>query len=633
MLSMVAGSSLQKKVSVTLLAVMAALALLSYATLDRIVAPAFDQLEMVEANTNLVRAERAIHNDLDNLSAITGDWSIWDDAYDYVSGRYPMFRNSNLDRPTLTNLGLNLLAIYDADGKLVWGQVDHEDSVKDVSALGILEPSMATAAKLQTHEDLDGQVNGLIDTVLGPMLISAWPILRSDGSGPIAGSMIMGQFLNPARMTKLRERTEVQLAWSPVGDAAAARTTFDMPLNGRGSATIRHEVTPMTIISTGVLVDLFGNPLLSLSVNTPRTISALGGNTVNAALLVLALAALVVAVATWFLLRRIIVSPLEALANHITGVRRSGDLTQKMLDVPNDEIGALSKEFDKLTDELNEARSMLLAQSFKAGRADTAAEVLHNVRNAMTPLINGLDRLRRNFGETGKLKVEQAMEELGGDSCPPGRTEKLFEYLRSAFTHIKSRHDSAADHLVVAAKQARQVEAIINDQEKYANVAPVVEKLKLDELLHEASLVLPERESPTVTLSMQNGVSGRSVRAHRVGLLQVLSNLILNAYESIERSNAGGGRIEFEARQEIDDDRSMVKLTIRDNGAGFDGEASELIFRRGYTSKEGRKGGLGLHWCANTVAAMGGRIVADSAGRGKGAEFHVLLPTANGDTE
>lgn len=630
MLNMVAGSSLQRKVSVTLLAVMAALALLSYATLERIVAPAFDQLEMVEADTNLVRAERAIRNDLDYLSAITGDWAIWDDAHDYVSGSYSMFRESNLDRPTLTNLGLNLLAIYNGDDELVWGQVDYQDAATDILKLGILEPGTSTAAKLLTHVDLEGQVNGLVNTELGPMLISSWPILRSDNSGPIAGSLIMGQFMNEARMARLRERTEVQLAWQPVHETDIDPSLFLLPLNGSASGTIQHEVNATTVVSTGALADLSGNPLLILSVNTPRTISALGASTVNAAMLVLALAALVVAVVTWLLLRWIIVSPLEVLATHITHVRESGDLTHKLAAAGNDEIGALSRDFDKLTDELDEARSMLLAQSFKAGRADTAAEVLHNVRNAMTPLINGLDRLRRTFAATDKLKVDKALDELGGDSSPPGRAGKLIEYLRSAFSHVKANHEAAASDLKVAARQARQVEAIISDQEKHANVDPVIEKLRLEEVLHEAALILPERALPEVRLAMHEGVSELSVRAHRVGLIQVLGNLILNAYESIERSAPEHGMIELYAYRESVDDQEMVRLTIRDNGAGFDGESRDLIFRRGYSSKEGRKGGLGLHWCANAITAMGGRIVADSAGRGKGAEFHVLLPIAQG---
>ena len=68
--------------TITLLVVVTILALLSFVTLQKIVAPAFDKLELDDARTDLIRAQRAIQNDLDNLSAIAGDWGLWDDAYD-----------------------------------------------------------------------------------------------------------------------------------------------------------------------------------------------------------------------------------------------------------------------------------------------------------------------------------------------------------------------------------------------------------------------------------------------------------------------------------------------------------------------------------------------------------------------
>ena len=63
--------------TITLLVVVAVLAVLSFATLQKVVAPAFDKLELDEARTNLIRAQRAIRNDLDNLSAIadSAEWA------------------------------------------------------------------------------------------------------------------------------------------------------------------------------------------------------------------------------------------------------------------------------------------------------------------------------------------------------------------------------------------------------------------------------------------------------------------------------------------------------------------------------------------------------------------------------
>ena len=112
--------------------------------------------------------------------------------------------------------------------------------------------------------------------------------------------------------------------------------------------------------------------------------------------------------------------------------------------------------------------------------------------------------------------------------------------------------------------------------------------------------------------------------------MQVLGNLILNAYESIQRSQSESGEIRIVASPEIIDKQAMVRLTVRDTGCGFDDNIREKIFQRGYTSKQGHMSGLGLHWCANALAGMGGRIQAESTGFGHGAEFHILLPSAHG---
>jgi signal transduction histidine kinase len=159
----------------------------------------------------------------------------------------------------------------------------------------------------------------------------------------------------------------------------------------------------------------------------------------------------------------------------------------------------------------------------------------------------------------------------------------------------------------------------------------VAENLIVDEVVEEAAMVIPRDAGATVDVEVASELTNYRVRAHRVGLLQVLSNLILNAHESIERARNGEGRISLSAKNTVVDDMEMVQLTVRDNGTGFEEDVRDKVFQRGFTSKsEGDTTGLGLHWCANAVASMGGRIFADSQGEGHGAEFHVLLPAAQG---
>ncbi len=610
---------LQSKVFLTLLLLTATFVLVSYTILQSVIAPAFDDLEFDAARSDLHRAEAALWADIDNLESVTADWAPWDDIYYFVSGQNPGFTKTTLDRPTLVNLGLDMMAIYAADSRLVWSQllVDGEEISTD--SLHILNPDRAESAGLVKHESVQDRTAGFIQTAQGPMIISSRPILLSDDSGPIAGAVVMAQFLNESRLLRLRERTGVDLSW----EAGDGRTGSE--------AGVIIDTAPTVIAAREILSDIHGAQILVLRTQTPRNISSLGSQTINAAMLFMIVAGVLVCAFIWFTLRYTILRPIEQLSKHIDEIRDSGDLSRPLAMNRGDEIGDLGRQFDGMTAELFDARSALLEQSFKAGKADTAAEVMHNIRNALTPMINGLDRLRKSFKVTGNLRIAEASQQLTDSDCPPERKEKLLEYISASFKHIESVGDDALEDLNVVTAQARQVEGILFDQQKFANVAPVAENVVIDELLGEAANVIPKQKPQTIELALDDDLASLRVRAHRIGLLQVMGNLILNAYESIKRSGATGGKISLQAANEIIDEKPMVRVTVRDNGSGFDKDTESHIFRRGFTSKtKGDANGLGLHWCANAVASMGGKISAESAGEGHGAEFHVLLPAARG---
>ena len=65
---------------------------------------------------------------------------------------------------------------------------------------------------------------------------------------------------------------------------------------------------------------------------------------------------------------------------------------------------------------------------------------------------------------------------------------------------------------------------------------------------------------------------------------------------------------------------------ISDNGCGILKENLKRIFERGYSSKGGETSGIGLHWCANTMSSLRGRLYADSQGVKKGATIHLHIP-------
>ena len=74
-------------------------------------------------------------------------------------------------------------------------------------------------------------------------------------------------------------------------------------------------------------------------------------------------------------------------------------------------------------------------------------------------------------------------------------------------------------------------------------------------------------------------------------------------------------------------DRCHLHLRCIDDGVGIAAENLERVFEKGFTTKSPETNhGIGLHWCANAIGALGGQIWAASDGPGRGAALHLLVP-------
>jgi signal transduction histidine kinase len=117
-----------------------------------------------------------------------------------------------------------------------------------------------------------------------------------------------------------------------------------------------------------------------------------------------------------------------------------------------------------------------------------------------------------------------------------------------------------------------------------------------------------------------------TVTVHQFTLLQVLNNVLNNGAESIIRRGTNDGHIHVSVSLETKGADKLVHLQISDNGEGMAEETLKRIFERHFSSKDKKTSGIGLHWCANAIIAMGGRMYAESAGLGRGSSVHITFP-------
>lgn len=342
-----------------------------------------------------------------------------------------------------------------------------------------------------------------------------------------------------------------------------------------------------------------------------------------------ALAVLVVIVILLYVVHQLVTRPIGALTRHVAELSASGELglVDEELAGRRDEIGVLASEFNKMVEALVDSRQKIQNQSYAHGMAEMASGVLHNIRNALNPISVGIWKLEERARGAALGRIDTALTELASDTTPADRRAKLVSYARAAAENLVAQQHDLAGEIRELGQHSRHIEQILQDVDLTGRRRRKAEPINLDKLVEETAAMIPGQSGSDVTVEIDPALARLpEVLGNRILLSQVVGNLLVNAAESIRSAGVAAGKIFVTGRRESDDGRDMLHLEVRDNGSGITADAMASLFQRGFSTKKEKKGGIGLHWCANSIIAMGGKIHASSDGAGSGATFHVLLP-------
>jgi sensor domain CHASE-containing protein len=622
--------SLKIKVVTLLLCVFGAFAIVEYTVQHLVLLPSFVKLERLSATNNTERAVQALEREVELLIPSATDWATWDDTYRFMHDRNAKFIKSNLNLEALKSLNVNLLALYNMEGRRLWGKAyDHE--IEEEMALGELsEDSLNLVNPLLGTPDSMDTVAGLYNTSAGIFIIASRPVLTSKGDGPSRGRILIGRRLNKVAIDRLGSQARVHLSVQPLTPTDGSMI-YPLSVNNKIS------YTPITLAEGDVVtrgfaevLDVAGVPILRFQVDSPRTIVAQGRTTLKYTAMFLTLAGTVILLVFLFFLRYTVFDPVSRLTRHAIAVGTQGDLRARLQIQSKDEIGTLAHEFDIMVERLSETRQRLLDQSYRSGIAEMASGALHNIGNAITPIGVKLINLRRELVQAPVAEMTLASVELADFATPADRRADLVEFSQLAGGELASLVERTVKELETILAQVDLVQMILADQQRFSRAERSMEPLVLHHLLNETVRLLPEDFLNIMNIEVDQELAEIGhINAARIALQQVISNLFINAAESIgERGRQGkDGRIRVYTVAADADNQGMAHICIEDNGIGVPAEQLPHLFERGFTTKI-RGSGIGLHWCANTVSAMGGHIYAESLGSGQGACLHLLLPLA-----
>ena len=278
-------------------------------------------------------------------------------------------------------------------------------------------------------------------------------------------------------------------------------------------------------------------------------------------------------------------------------------------------------------EELERVHKQLLLASRQAGMAEVATNVLHNVGNVLNSVNVSAnlvtERIKKSKGSglarVAALFSQHANDLAGFVTGTQGR--HLPAYLQELSTDLLAERDAAIEELSALRDNVEHIKEIVAMQQGYARRGGMTDTLDI-RVLAEDSLRMNDgafsRHGVTITRDFAD-VPPIEVDKHRV--LQILVNVIRNAkYACAESSNT-----EKRVTVRIRSTGSAIVVAVIDTGVGIARENLERIFNHGFTTRaEGH--GFGLHSAALAAKELGGSLIAQSAGPGRGATFTLTLP-------
>ena len=333
---------------------------------------------------DLQRVEKALERELDNLSAITGDWAIYDETYQFVQDLNPAFIETNPTPSTFANLSLNLIAIVSPDGTIAFaGFFDLEKGEFTPYPSELLQ-ALRPGSLLLDHPNPDSEVKGLLPVNDRYLMVASRPILTSAKQGPIRGAVIFGRFLDAAIEAALAEQTQTALRLFTIEKASAdpklAAILRQMGIDPHPSAGDRPGVVSTQIVITQqalegylILPDLYQTPALLLTLEQPRQIYRSALQSILLSALMLLGAAVLLSLLMLRGLDHTVLRRLSQLQTTIHSITSKRDLSLRLQDNHNDELSRLADDFNAMLESLAQSKAAL--QQAQAELLEQAAQL------------------------------------------------------------------------------------------------------------------------------------------------------------------------------------------------------------------------------------------------------------------
>lgn len=278
----------------------------------------------------------------------------------------------------------------------------------------------------------------------------------------------------------------------------------------------------------------------------------------------------------------------------------------------------------------NELNKKLIISARRAGMADVATSILHNVGNVLNSANISANIITESINDPAfaKLLKLKALFEENKDNLTVYLTsdEKgkfIPSYLLLLSAQLKQLQELINKEVTLLTGKLQHIKEITNMQNQISGTHEVIEDVYVNDLM-EAAIAMCDSSMEAKGIKIDRHYKDvLFMRTDRTKLLQILVNLVVNAKEALLAAKHQSEKIltlAFEKEGE-----NEVIFSVKDNGIGITEENLKKIFTFGFTTKKDGHG-FGMHASSLAASQLKGKLSCQSAGINQGTEFTLRLP-------
>jgi hypothetical protein len=351
--------SLRNKILWIMGGALGGLFLLLFIVSSNILLTSFTSLEQQAVERNVNRLLNILSSEIKGLQTEVKDYASWDDTYAYLHTHDSAFIKSNLDETTFDTLRLNLLAILDLKGEVVFGQT-HDAIEHRLQPIpnDFVRQHFGSNSMFTYNEASQGKIAGFLLFEQQVILMACQPILTSQSFGPSRGTLIMGRLLSEPEIEKLSTLTQLNITIQPLYNHQLPESFRNIHAALTKQSIVIRAWNQNYIAGYSLIRDIYQHPIALLSIEMPREIYSKGLTSLSYLSALVLVFAVSFAIFILWLFETLILKRLARLNNEVMQIYTLGELATVTVE-GKDELSRLATAINDMLKRILKSESSL----------------------------------------------------------------------------------------------------------------------------------------------------------------------------------------------------------------------------------------------------------------------------------